>query len=102
MEGFSGCSRQNSRAKRNRLLAINLTVATGLWLVLRLVLKIERRPTGPWLQVARRLPGYGFGEAAGAALMAGETAGEASAGVVTGDDPGDDCGFAGAGEVCAG
>jgi len=52
--------------------------------------------------VTRRLPGYGFGEAAGAALTAGETSGEASAGVVTADDPGDDCGFAGAGEVCAG
>ena len=46
--------------------------------------------------------GYDFGESAGAALAAGETAGEACVGVVAGDDPGDDCAFAGAGEVCAG
>ena len=36
----------------------------------------------------------------GAVLAAGETAGEACAGVVPGDDPGDDCAPAGAGEVC--
>ena len=57
---------------------------------------------GPWLQVPRGLAGYDFGEPAGAALAAGETAGEACAGVVAGDDPGDDCAFTGAGEVCAG
>ena len=44
----------------------------------------------------RRLAGYDFGEPVGAALAAGETAGEACAGVV----PGDDCAPAGAGEVC--
>ena len=50
----------------------------------------------------RGLAGYDFGEAVGAALAAGETAGEACVGVVPGDEAGDDCGPAGAGEVCAG
>jgi len=56
-----------------------------------------------------RAPGYNFREPVGGALAAGdialefgvgETAGEACAGVVPGDDPGDDCAPAGAGEVC--
>jgi hypothetical protein len=41
------------------------------------------------------LAGYDFGEPVGAALAAGETAGEACAGVI----PGDDCAPAAAGEV---
>ena len=60
-----------------------------------------KRPAGPWLQdqiFPKGLAGYDFGEPVGAALAAGETAGEACAGVV----PGDDCAPAGAGEVCAG
>jgi hypothetical protein len=54
---------------------------------------------GPWLreQIFREgLAGYDFGEPVDAALAAGETAGEACAGVI----PGDDCTPAGAGEVC--
>lgn len=54
--------------------------------------------TGP--NIPERTTDYDFGEPVGAALVAGETAGEASAGVVSDDDPGDDCGFAGAGDVC--
>lgn len=50
----------------------------------------------------RGLTGYDFGEPAGAALAAGEPAGEACVAVVAGDAPGDDCAFGGAGEVCAG
>ncbi len=56
-------------------------------------------PQGRGLQdqiFPRGLAGYDFGEPVGAALAAGETAGEVCAGVV----PGDDCAPAGAGEVC--
>ena len=63
-----------------------------------LLVRSKRRPTGPWLQ-GLKIPtktGYDFGEA----VAAGETAGEDWAGIVPGDDTGDDCGPAGAGEVC--
>jgi len=52
--------------------------------------------------IPQRTGGYDFGEPVGAALAAGETAGEACVGVVPGDAPGDDCAVGGAGEVCAG
>jgi len=48
--------------------------------------------------MSKGLANYGFGEPAGAAVAAGETAGEACVAVVAGDD----CDFGGAGEVCAG
>ena len=55
-------------------------------------------PTGPCLQpqVILSEVSYDFGEPAGAALAAGERAGEVCTGVVAGDD----CAFAGAGELC--
>lgn len=46
------------------------------------------------------LSSYGFGDPVGAALAAAETVGEACAGLAPGDDPGDDCAPADAGEVC--
>ena len=67
-----------------------------------MLLKSRNGPQGRGRKISKGLPAYDFGEPSGAALAAGETAGEACAGVVAGDEPGDDCAFAGAGEVCAG
>ena len=58
---------------------------------------------GPWgrgYRIKYRRQDYGFGEPVGAAVAAGETAGDVCAAVVPGEDAGDDCGKAGAGEVC--
>lgn len=68
-----------------------------------MVLESRNGPQGrAYRKISKGLPAYGFGEPGGSALAAEEAAGEACAGVVAGDDPGDDCAFGGAGEVCAG
>ena len=68
-----------------------------------LLLKSKNDPQGRgYRNMSKGLADYGFGEPAGTAVVAGETAGEAWVAVVAGDAPGDDCAFGGAGEVCAG
>jgi len=64
--------------------------------------KTARRAVITTTNIPENTTDYDFGEAVGAALAAGETAGEASAGVVAADAAGDVCAPIGAGEVCAG
>ena len=64
--------------------------------------KTSRKAVATRPNIPERTRGYDFGEAVGAAVAAGETADEASVGVVAGDNAGDVCAPIAAGEVCAG